>query len=407
MVRLSYDEAIERTLALVAPLPSETVALHEAAGRTLAEDVTAAVDLPRFDHSAMDGYAIACDSLPSGDWVLPVVGESRAGEPLASFTPGSACRIFTGAVIPDGADTVVIQENVVANDGHIHSSHRPTHGEHVRRRGTDLAAGATPLRAGERLDPGKLGLAASLDRASLLVSRRPTLAICSTGDELRAPGTSGPPSSIPESNGYVLSAIARHQAALPAIMPLVADDPTTTRQALRKAASSHDLVVTVGGASVGDHDLVRPALEAMGAEVAFWGVNIKPGKPVGVAMLPVDGRRTLVLCLPGNPASATLTFLLFGVPMLRALQGRQRPLPQRPRLAVIGERRRRPGRDEYLRATLELREGELCAVLPNNHSSGAVTSFAQAEALAVLPAAQASHLSGQRLEVILQSQMWG
>lgn len=394
---LSFEDAIERALHGLGRLSEERVGLERAHDRVLAADVPAPTPLPRFSHSAMDGYAVRA-SWFSGDgpWTFEVRGESRAGKAGPPLSHGHACRIFTGAPIPEGANAVIIQEDVSRSGDRITTSERAQEGQNIRPAGADLKQGTLALAAGERLTPGRVGLLASLDLAHVMVARKPTVTFLSTGDELRAPGTLGAPESIPESNSYVLGQMARRAGAATRISPFTADDAAATESAIRRAMRGTDLVVTVGGASVGDHDLVRPAMEAVGVSFQFWGVAVKPGKPTAVGHLGA----TKVLCLPGNPASATLTFGLFGMPMIRAMQGDVAPRPLRVPTRVIGSHRRRPGREEYLRARLELHDGELCAVLPTSQSSGAVTSFAQADALVVLPAERAAIDNGDRLEMI-------
>ena len=302
---LSFEDAIERALHGLGRLGEERVGLDRAHGRVLAADVVAPTPLPRFSYSAMDGYAVRASWFTGdGPWTFAVRGESRAGEAGPPLGHGHASRIFTGAPIPEGANAVVIQEDVSRSGDRITIAERAQEGQNIRPAGADLKQGTVALMEGERLSPGKVGLLASLDLAHTMVARRPTVTFLSTGDELRAPGTLGSPESIPESNSYVLGEMARRAGAEPRISPFTADDAQATETAIRRAMRGTDLVVTVGGASVGDHDLVRPAMETVGVAFSFWGVALKPGKPTAVGSLGA----TKVLCLPGNPASATLTF---------------------------------------------------------------------------------------------------
>jgi molybdopterin molybdotransferase len=394
---LPFDEALARLLGAAQPLGAERVALEDAAGRVLAEDVRATTALPPFDHSSMDGYAIAARDLAGeGPWELAVVGESAAGGALPDLVPGTACRIFTGARLPSGADAVVMQERVERRgDVAIFRAHARA-GDHVRKRGDDLAEGAIAIARGTRLSPGKVALAAALDRPQLAVARRPIVTILCTGDELRSPGELGPAGSIPESNGYFVAAAARAAGAITRVMPFVRDDAEVARRAVADALRGSDVIVTVGGVSVGDRDVMKAALEAAGVVIDFWKVKIKPGKPLAVGR----AGSTQVIGLPGNPASASLTFLLFGVPLLRALQGDAMALPPRLRAVMRTTLTREPGREEFLRARLEQTNGELGVRVFTNQASGAVTSFAEADALAVVPADRSRVEEGSQLEVI-------
>lgn len=394
---ISFEEALARLLAVARPLGAERVPLDEADGRVLAEDLVSGGALPPFDHSSMDGYALAAADLPGeGPWTLPVRGESAAGGRAPALERGAACRIFTGAELPDGADAVVPQEDVERAGDAITLRAAPRAGACVRRRGSDLEAGAIALGRGARLTPGRVALAAALDRAQLLVARRPVVTVLCSGDELRSPGTPGRPGSIPESNGYFVAATARAAGAIARVAPFVPDDAAIATAAAEGALRGADLVVTIGGVSVGDHDVIRPALEAAGVTLDFWRVAIKPGKPLCVGR----AQAVHVLGLPGNPASASLTFTLFGLPLLRALQGDAAPLPQRLGVRVAGSLRRQPGRTEFLRARLEVANSELTARILPNQASGAVTSFAEAEALVIVPAERDRVDEGDRMEAI-------
>jgi molybdopterin molybdotransferase len=402
---IPFEEALARLLATARPVGAERVPLEDASGRVLAEEIVAADAMPPFDYSAMDGYAIASSDLAgSGPFRLPVRGESAAGGALPSLLPGSACRIFTGARLPPGADTIVPQEDAPRSGDEITLQQAPRAGAWVRRRGADLAAGSVALPRGTRLTPGKVALAAALDRPHLFVSQRPVVTVLCSGDELRSPGAPGPAGTIPESNGYFVAATARAAGAAVRVAPFVPDDAARAAEAVSTGLRGSDLVVTIGGVSVGDHDVVRPALEAAGVALDFWRVAIKPGKPlaVGRAEHARGGGVVHVLGLPGNPASAALTFVLFGVPLLRALQGDALPLPRRLVVRVAGSLRRQPGRTEFLRARIETdaSAGEMVAHILPNQASGAVTSFAEADALIVLPADRDHVDGGERLEAI-------
>ncbi|MEO8177489.1 MAG: gephyrin-like molybdotransferase Glp [Deltaproteobacteria bacterium] len=395
---LPFAEARERILQGVSRLGSERVPLRTAAGRVLAEDVRASEPLPRFDYSAMDGYALgSADVTATGPWVLPLHGESRAGAPLARLEPGTICRIFTGAALPPGADAVVASEDAEEHDGRVELAVAPRPGQHVRRRGEDLAQGELALAAGVRLGAYHVGVAAGVDRPDLLVARRPRVTIVGTGDELRAPGEAGSPTSIPESNGLSIAILAESAGASVLLAPRIADDAETLRERLARALEQTDLLVTIGGVSIGRYDLVRPALEAAGAQLDFWQVQIKPGKPL------VYGRygNTRILGLPGNPVSAQLTFGLFGLPLLRALQGQRDPVPPFESARLLAALRQRPGRMGFYRA-----RWTPLGVLPvDNQASGNVLSLAYADALIAVPADSEGYDAGALVDILRLSQL--
>jgi molybdopterin molybdotransferase len=294
--------------------------------------------------------------------------------------------------VPDGADCVVIQENTERVGDRVRLLTAPTAGEHVRRRGEDLADGQLALASGTRLGPFQLGLAAALDRANLLVGRRPRVIVLPTGDELRPPGSPGSADTIPESNSIALGALATLAGADVEFGARLGDDLALTTELVNEALDRADVVITIGGMSVGDHDLVRPALARAGVEVDFWKVAIQPGKPFAF------GRRnqSFVLGLPGNPVSAQVTFLLFGMPLLRALQGDAAPLPLPFQVELSQPLRRKPGRLGVYRARLEGRR----AVLFENQSSGATNSLAFAEVLVFVPAETTEAAAGTQLDAI-------
>jgi molybdopterin molybdotransferase len=395
---LSFAEALTRVLENVEPLGQERLGLRAAAGRVLAEDVLAGSPLPRFDYSAMDGYALDSVQLGAdGPWQISVSGESRAGAPAPKLLPGSACRIFTGAALPEGADSVVLQEDVqVVGDG-ILMQEAPHPQQHVRRRGEDLERHQLALTAGTRLGAHQLGLMAALDRVDVLVNRRPRVMIVCTGDELRAAGQAGSATSIPESNGLSIALEAERVGAHAELGPFATDDSQALRGNLMRALGSTDLLITIGGVSVGEYDVVRPALQAVGATLDFWKVQIRPGKPL------VYGRAgaTRILGLPGNPVSAQLTFALFGLPLLRALQGERDPRPRFRAARLLGDLEQRPGRMGFYRARYSA-EG----VLPlENQASGNVVSLAHADALIVVPAESSGYRTGELVDILELSKL--
>jgi molybdopterin molybdotransferase len=379
---LSFDEARRRLLTGVARLSTERVPLTEAAGRVLAHDLLARGPLPPFDHSAMDGYALDARALGTDPpWVLQVVGESTAGADLPAIAAGTACRIFTGARMPSNANAVVMQENVRREGAAVRIEARPRPGQHVRHEGEDLVAGATAIAAGRRVSAGALALAAMLDKPELVVARRPRVTILCTGSELRAPGDEARRASIPESNSPPLAALARQAGAVVRVAAIVRDDPHEVARAIEEALDGADVLLTVGGVSVGEHDLVRPALERAGVELAFWKVAIKPGKPFAVGLT----SRARVLGLPGNPASAIVTFAVFGAPLLRALQGDSNPHAMRLPVRLSSRRARSKDRLEFVRAALDVDGDALWARVHDNQSSGAATSLSHSDGVALVP----------------------
>jgi molybdopterin molybdotransferase len=401
---LSFDDALSRVLALASPvMEPEHVELDGAEGRVLAEDLRASTDLPEFDYSAMDGYAVCARALGGATQVrLRVSGESRTGAPPDVFAAGTAMRIFTGAAVPEGADAVVMQEDTERDGDHVWVRQAVRLGQHVRRRGEDLAADSLALARGTRLGPAQLALCAALDRAEVRVARRPVVSIVATGDELRAPGSPRAPGSVAESNTIALRAMARHAGAVARVMPYVHDERIEAEHAFGVALAQADVVVSVGGMSVGDHDLARPALAALGVEFDFWRVAIKPGKPIAVGRAARAGKRdAIVIGLPGNPSSALVTFGVFGVPLLRALQGDRRPIPAYVRARAAHACEHKPGRLEFVRATLGRDADGSALVTPlGNQASGAPTTLAHADALMIVPADSRGVAAGESVDVL-------
>jgi len=325
------------------PLPAEPVPIAQAAGRVVAEDVRARVDLPPFESSAMDGFAVRAADLPG---TLAIAGESAAGSPFgARLEPGFAVAISTGAVVPEGADAVVPIERVVKSANTVEISLEVEPGAHIRPRGGDVATGDVVARAGERLTSARLAAAAASGLAELSCIRRPQVAVLATGSELVAPGAPLGLGQIYETNTLMLASALAAAGAGVLTQPSAADDEATLRQALERALES-DVLVTSGGVSVGEHDLVRAVERELGVEEVFWRVAVKPGKPVSFG---VRGD-TLVFGLPGNPVSALVGCELFIKPALRALQGQADPLPRFEPGRLIVALRRNEERDEFVRA---------------------------------------------------------
>jgi molybdopterin molybdotransferase len=397
---LTPSAARERVLAALAdlvPLPGERVPLAEALGRALADDLVAESDLPAFDVSIMDGYALRAADARAPGAKLPVAFEVFAGRPAEGPLPqGACCRIFTGGLLPEGADCVEQQEEVRRAGRAAQFKRAAERGRFVRPRGSDLAAGDVALPAGALVDAGTIGLAAGLGRGELHVRRRPRVGILPTGDELVPVGRPAGPGQIVESNGHALAAAVREAGAEPVVLPIARDDAGAIRRAL-DAARGLDVLVTSGGVSVGSKDLVRTALRRAGARLDFWRVAMRPGKPF------TFGRwgRAAVFGLPGNPASALATFELFVRPALRAMAG----LPGSGRLRVtarLASTQEKPAPLEvYLRARIRRVGRELVAEPLRTQVSGNLSSTAGHDALAVLPAGRTRVERGAAVDVLL------
>lgn len=369
---LTVEEAQARMLALIAPLPVEVLPVEQAVGRYLVEPLLAARTQPPADLSAMDGYAVA------GPEPWRRIGESRCGAPFDGvLAVGHCTRISTGAILPVGAERILIQEDAVVEGDRVTATEHPALGQHIRRKGFEFAPGDTLLPNGTRIGPAQLALVRSAGHSAVAVRRAPSVAIFDSGDELASDPANCEVHQIPASNGAMLGALA---AALPCTVTL--GEPLPDRLdaivAALEAQSDADLLVLTGGASVGDHDLARPALEAVGAELDFWKVAMRPGKPLMVA------RRgsQLVLGLPGNPVSAYVTAVLFMLPALRALLGAERCLPQSVLLPLARDCPVGGPRREFLRGSL----GPVGVIPAFQRDSSALTTLARSQLLIDRPA---------------------
>jgi molybdopterin molybdotransferase len=374
---LTFDEAQQRVLERARRLPAESVAIAEAGSRVTAAEVTARVDLPPFASSAMDGFAVRAADLPG---TLRIVGESAAGRPFdGQLEPGCAVAISTGAVVPKSADAVVPIEHVSRVDNRVEVSGTVEPGAHVRPRGGDVASGEIVVPAGVRLSPARLAATAAAGVAELACVRRPHVVVLATGSELADPGRSLRPGQIYETNSLMLSTALTAGAEVVA-QPPVADDEDAMRAALEVGLSA-DVLVTSGGVSVGEHDLVRAVEQELGVEEVFWRVAMKPGKPVSFG---VRGK-TLVFGLPGNPVSALVGCELFVKPALRALQGLADPLPRfEPGTLAVGLRRNEE-RDEFVRARSRV-DGDALVLKPvTGQESHMIVRAGAADALVHIP----------------------
>jgi len=385
-------DALAAILEGVEPLGEEMVALEEAHHRVLARDVAARRTQPPQAMSAMDGYAVRAADAGQVSAKLKVIGEVAAGRPFdRALGKGEAARIFTGGVIPDGADAVVIQEDTVADGAFITLNEAAVTGRHIRPAGVDFREGDVLLSAGGRLSERDLSLAASMNYPLLPVRRRPKLALLATGDELVMPGSVPGPGQIVYSNGYALRALARAEGADTIDLGVAADTIEATTSGIRRARElGADILVTTGGASVGDHDLVKQSLEAEKVAIAFWKIAMRPGKPM------MHGRlgAMRVMGVPGNPVSSYVCTLLFVVPLIRALSGRK-VIHHTRETALLGrDLGANDVREDYLRARLEERtDGSLIATPVNRQDSSLLANLAAAQALVIrapfAPAAKA------------------
>jgi molybdopterin molybdotransferase len=391
---ISIDEARRRVLDVVQRLEDEGVPLAEALGRVLAEDVQSPIDVPPFDSSAMDGYAVVAG--PEAQ--LEVVGESRAGRPwMRPVKPGEAIRISTGGAVPEGATAVVPLERTTADHRErwirVEES---APGDNIRRAGEDVRAGRVVLAAGTALGPAELGVAASVGRASLRCARRPRVAILVTGDELTEPGRPLGPGGIYSSNAWALAAQAERAGARVTARETVPDQPGETRAALSRALDASDVVIVSGGVSVGPHDHVKPALSELGVEERFWGVRLRPGKPTWFG----TRGEALVFGLPGNPVSAMVAFHLFVRTALAAMQGAD---PSAPRTSATLEEpiARHRNREQAVRVHLETSENGWRARATGPQGSHMLTSMLGATALARIAPGEGEVPAGERVDVEL------
>ena len=375
---LPVEEALARILERASPLPAETVPLANAAGRVLTEPALAVVDLPPFASSAMDGFAVRAADLPGA---LPVAAHVAAGKPSPGpLRAGTAAGIATGGAVPEGADAVVPVELVRERDGTVEIDEPAAAGAHIRPRGGDVRAGDVVVAPGVRLAPTHLGALAAAGVPEVRCARRPRVSVLATGSELRPPGESLAPGQIFESNRTMIAAALVHAGAAVEPLPIVPDEEASHREALEQGLDT-DVLVTSGGVSVGPHDLVRRLEAELGVQEVFWGVAVKPGKPLSFGVRD----RTLVFGLPGNPVSSLVGSLLFVRPALLALQGVPDPKP----VFEIGETtaslRRNPQRDEFLRARRRLESGRALLEPVLGQESHMIVRAASADALVHVP----------------------
>lgn len=392
---LQVEEAQSRVMAEIAPGAAEIVQFDEAHGRVLREDVAATYDMPPADNSAMDGYAVRAAELPRR---LPVSGDIPAGHPSTHpLQPGTAMRIMTGAFLPDGADTVVQVELTDGGTDVVTVHEALPAGTNIRRRGSDMRTGNVVLRAGTRIGPAELAVLAAVQKSSVRVGRRPTVAILSTGDELVELDGALSPGKIVNTNGPLLAALVRDAGAIPRELGIVRDTREATISALEAALES-DFVISSGGVSVGAFDFVKEALEAIGAETKFWRVAMKPGKPVVLS----TWRGRAIFGLPGNPVSCFVSFHLFVRPALRKYAGEEGSLfaPQ-VRMRTTATMKSSGERRVYVRVSVEAVDGELVATPLASQGSGSLTSMLRANGLAVIDIGTTRVEEGESVPVLL------
>ncbi|MBI4693124.1 MAG: molybdopterin molybdotransferase MoeA [Gammaproteobacteria bacterium] len=397
-ISLDCAEALARVLAATSPVTgTQTLPLRDALDRVLAAPVVAGFDVPGEANSAMDGYAVRAADLPAdGTLRLQIVDTSFAGRPaMRALGPGETIRIMTGAVLPAGADTVVMQEHVTVEGDRIvvGSGHRA--GQNVRLPGEDVRRGATVLAAGKRLTPADLGLAASLNVAELVVHRRPRVAFFSTGDELKPVGSTLGPGEIYDSNRYTLFGMLTRLGVECQDLGVVGDDRAALAAAFAEAASRADAVITSGGVSVGEADYTRDTLVALGS-VAFWRVAMKPGRPLAFGHL----NGALFFGLPGNPVSVMATFYQIVQPALEKLAGLGAPARVVVKARTTTGLRKRPGRVDFQRGRLATNpQGELCVTPLGKQGSGVLSSMSEADCFVILPMTSGDVAAGELVDV--------
>ena len=387
---LTVRQALDHLLGAARPVEGvELVDTLEANGRVLAEDQVATLDVPAADNTQMDGYAVRAADCASGAATLRIAQRIPAGTVGQPLEPGSAARIFTGALIPPGADAVVMQEQCAATGEQVTVNHAPQPGEWIRRAGEDVRAGSVILPAGTRLRSQELGLAASVGQARLKVARRLRVAVFFTGDELAMPGEALKPGAIYNSNRFTLRGLLENLGCVFTDYGIVPDSLQATRDTLRAAAREHDLIITSGGVSVGEEDHIKPAVEAEG-RLDMWQIAVKPGKPLAfgeVRREGADGGAAFFIGLPGNPVSSFITFLLFVRPFMLRLQGvRGSVEPQAIAMRADFDWPKADRRNEFLRARMN--QAGALELFPNQ-GSGVLTSTVWADGLVDNPPGQA------------------
>lgn len=392
---IAVAEAEARIVSAMRRTGTETIALAEAAGRVLAADAVAKFDQPPAPVSAMDGYAVRAADVAALPTTLRVIGAAPAGHPFAgTLASGDAVRIFTGGVVPDGADSIVIQENTEARDAAVTVRAAPKIGQHIRKAGLDFAKGAVLAKAGRRLTARDVSLLAAGDVAAVSVHSKPVIAFAATGDELSRPGEPRKGGGIVASSSYGLAAMIERWGGIPRDLGILPDNAEAIAT-IAQCAKDCDLIVTLGGASVGDHDLVQAALGPQGFALDFWKIAMRPGKPMIFGRL----HETPLLGLPGNPVSSFVCALLFLRPAIAALSGAAQTDETRS-ARLMGDLPANDQRQDYLRARTEIRDGELWVEAFAVQDSSMLKALAQADALIVRAPGAAAAQAGARVSIL-------
>jgi molybdopterin molybdotransferase len=402
---LGVDAALALIEARVAPVVAEErVPLAAAAGRILARDLVAQIDVPAYANSAVDGFAIAhADLSPDRETSLPVAGRAAAGHPLGrAVHPGEAIRIFTGAPMPDGTDTVMMQEDCVVAEGRVRLQPGIRKGANRRHAGEDVAQGSVALPAGRRLKPADLGLAAALGNDTVLVFRPLRAALLSTGDEVCEPGTTLSTGMIYDANRVMLAALLRGLGCAVSDLGICPDRAASLGDMLATAAAGHDLIVTSGGVSTGEEDHVRTAIEQLG-RLDFWRLAIKPGRPVALGQ--ING--VPLIGLPGNPVAAALTFAILARPLILRLAGAAMTPPLTFPVQAGFAYKKREGRREYVRATLDREAGAMVARKHPKDGAGILSSIVQSDGFVILDESLSGLAVGGMVEFLPFSEVFG
>ncbi len=394
---LTVREAHARVIAAFEALPSESISVAEAAGRVLATAPAARLTQPPSDLSAMDGYAVRVEDVPAAPATLTLVGQAPAGGSYDhALKPGETVRIFTGGPLPMGADSIVIQEDTQAEGNKITVLEAPRAGRHIRKAGLDFAVGDRPLAAGRTLSTRDVALAAAMNLPWLSVYRKPRVAILSTGDELVLPGEPVGRNQIVSSSGIAVAALVRAWGGEPTLFDIARDDATLIENRIA-AGAQHDLLITLGGASVGDHDLVQGALKAQGFAMDFWRIAMRPGKPLMFAAKD----RARVLGLPGNPVSTMVCALLFLKPAMERMLGQAGDLPATRPVRLAVDVKTNDQREDYVRATLaRATDGSLTVTPHPVQDSSMLSVLAASDALLIRPAHDPARKAGDIVQVV-------